>query len=88
MILPSKHLPKDRALISIGANILGQLESPRSVSELWEKLRAPQSKRCEDLALSFDWFTLALTFLFSIQAIELSNDGMVSVSSTNDRIKP
>lgn len=85
MILPSKHFPKERALITVGAVILRQLESPRSVSELWEKLRKPQGRQDNNIAISFDWFTLALTFLFSIQAIELSSDGMVSVLPTESR---
>jgi hypothetical protein len=40
MILPSKHLPPSRALITIGADILSQLDEPRAISELWERVRA------------------------------------------------
>jgi hypothetical protein len=87
MILPSKHLSQERALLTVGSLILAHLESPRSVSELWEKLREHRSRQDESLAISFDWFTLALTFLFTIQAIELRSDGLISVLPSNARGK-
>jgi hypothetical protein len=45
MILPSKHLSKDRAIISVGAEILAQLNVPRTVSELWEAVSAARGAR-------------------------------------------
>lgn len=79
MILPSKHLSEDRALISVGSRILIHLENPRSVSELWEKLRASPSAAGEDYSsLTFDWFTLAMSFLFAIRAVEMLDDGLIA----------
>lgn len=40
MILPSKHLSQNRALIGIGAEVLSQIDEPLAVSELWERVRA------------------------------------------------
>lgn len=38
MILPSKHLPQDRALLTVGGHVLTFLARPKTVSALWEEL--------------------------------------------------
>lgn len=72
MILPSKHLPQERALLTVGANLLAVLERPMTVSALW------QSVQQEDPAgLSFDWFVLALDLLYLLGAVQL-RDGLLT----------
>lgn len=39
MILPTKHLQEDRALIAIGAELLKLLDEPKTVSRLWDELK-------------------------------------------------
>ncbi len=73
MILPTKHLPPDRALLGIGAEILGQLMEPRSVSELWEAVREARGSIPSATPLSFDWFVLSLNLLYAISAVDHSN---------------
>ncbi|CAN5415523.1 hypothetical protein BH09PSE5_BH09PSE5_46100 [soil metagenome] len=73
MILPTKHLPQDRALLGVGAEILSHLKEPRSVSELWETVGEDRAKRSASAPLSFDWFVLALNLLYALSAIDLSN---------------
>lgn len=73
MILPTKYLPHDRALLSVGAEILAQLKEPRSVSELWECVREDRMKRTAATPLSFDWFVLALNLLYAVTAVDYSN---------------
>jgi hypothetical protein len=73
MILPSKHLPPDRALIGIGAEILSQLIEPRSFSELWEAVRETHSRAPSSTPLSFDWFVLALNLLYAMSAVDHRN---------------
>lgn len=70
MILPAKHLSPDRSLAGIGSDILAQLDEDRSVSELWERVRAGRSLAASPL--SYDWFVLALTMLYAISAVEYS----------------
>jgi hypothetical protein len=72
VILPTKYLPHDRALIGVGAEILNQLKQPRSISELWECVREDRETRPTATPLSFDWFILALNLLYAISAIEYS----------------
>lgn len=73
MILPTKYLPHDRALLSVGAEILAQLKEPRTVSELWECVREDRQSKITATPLSFDWFVLALNLLYAVTAIEYSN---------------
>ena len=79
MILPGKHLTPQRALIGVGADILSQLDCPRDVSELWERVRSVRAGQMAT-ALTYDWFILALTFLFTIQAID-QVDGLLQPAS-------
>ena len=37
MILPTKHINFSHSLLGLGAYILSQLQSPRSIDALWEK---------------------------------------------------
>ncbi|NUL18074.1 hypothetical protein HUN27_14590 [Agrobacterium tumefaciens] len=69
MILPTKFLPAERSLISVGGEILSVLrEGPRSVSELWERFRSDSKRK---YPLSYDWFVLALTLLYALDSVEL-----------------
>lgn len=77
MILPSKHLREDRALIGVGADILATLTEPRSVSSIWETVCHERRARSGNAVLSFDWFILALCFLYAISAVELDGEGLV-----------
>lgn len=74
MILPSKHLSERRALLTVGGEILGLLDRPRTVSSLWEAMRAGKDRTRR--RLSYDWFVLALDFLFLMNAVAL-RDGLI-----------
>lgn len=76
MILPTKRLPADRALLAIGADVLLLLSRPQTVSKLWDDIRRVRGARANANPLSFDWFVLALALLFTVGAIELM-DGRV-----------
>jgi hypothetical protein len=78
MILPGKHLRQDRALLGIGAEVLAQLDEPRSVSEVWERVREVRQASPAVAPLSFDWFILSLNLLYAISAIDLANGLLVA----------
>lgn len=79
MILPSKHLPQDRALLTVGGRVLTFLARPKTVSALWEELnRQDQGLDTTHLRrITYDWFILALDLLYSLETIELEN-GLVT----------
>ena len=76
MILPTKHLTQDRALLTVGARILLSLEHPITVSALWEQLSRDSTSPTAQNSLRYDAFVLALDLLFLMGTIQLS-DGLL-----------
>lgn len=70
MILPTKHIRPDRALLSVGANLLACLREPMTVSRLWDEIRKARSNLNLSAPISYDWFLLSLDLLFMIEAIQ------------------
>lgn len=78
MILPSKHLPQDRALLTVGAHVLTFLAHPKTVSSLWEELtRYEAGLAVMPRRITYDWFILALDLLYALGAVELKS-GLVA----------
>jgi len=75
MILPSKHVSQDRALLSVGARVLLCLSRPKTVSALWEETLLATNKGDVPL-LRYDWFVLGLDLLFLMDIIDLQ-DGLL-----------
>lgn len=72
MILPTKRINEDQALLAIGAQILHLLkDEPKTVSRLWDELKRTRDKNTISTPISYDWFVLALDFLYALKAIEL-----------------
>lgn len=78
MILPAKHLGADRAILGVGAEILRSLDRPSTVSGLWHRVSSSR-QAAEASPLSFDWFVLALDFLYTTGAVEY-NAGKIAAS--------
>ncbi len=72
MILPTKHLAQNRALLTIGARILPSLEHPITVSALWDQLSCDSKSPNTPDSLRYDSFVLALDLLFLMGTIQLS----------------
>lgn len=68
MILPSKHLSQDRALLTVGSQLLMYLSQPKTVSGLWQTISCQSGERSP---LRYDAYILALDLLFLLGAIEL-----------------
>lgn len=64
-ILPTKHISTRRSLLGVGAKILEQLDSPRTVSSLWSAVSI------EPEVATFERFVLTLDLLYAIGAIEM-----------------
>ncbi|WP_044890287.1 ABC-three component system middle component 6 [Myxococcus hansupus] len=72
MILPTKGIRADRALLSVGADVLRLLDEPKTVSRIWDEVRSAWEMRDGASRLSFDWFVLALDLLYVLGAVEMA----------------
>lgn len=66
MILPSKHIPEDQALLGVGAVLLRYLERPQTVTSLWEKVRNSRAVG------TYERFLLSLILLHITDLVDLS----------------
>ena len=76
MLLPSKSIAADQALITVAGQVLLQLDRPRTVSATWDSLRSWRERHTMPSAVPFWWFALAVDVLYACGAISLS-DGML-----------
>jgi hypothetical protein len=83
MILPTKGLAVDRALLSVGAELLRRLDRPKTVSRLWEQVRQPQSGLLE--AISYDWFLLAVDLLYLLNAVDFEDGRLQRINHRSPR---
>ncbi len=79
MILPTKRLNSERALLSVGGEILAILSEPKTVSRTWFEYKQGGSGHSSPKRVSFDWFVLALDLLYALGAIEIANGRLVKV---------
>lgn len=66
MILPTKGISAQRALATVGAQILTVLDRPQSVSATFDRLTDARRNAGLKEPVTFDWFSLALTVLYAI----------------------
>ena len=77
MLLPTKGIEPQRALLTIGASLISLLESPATVSGLWERFLKYSSEVSGHSKVTFDWFALALSMLFAIDAVSWNESGQL-----------
>lgn len=71
MIMPTKYITEDKALLGAGALVLSELQiESHTVTSLWEKLRGVPG------IVSFQRFCLILSMLYAIGALDFQ-DGIV-----------
>lgn len=73
MIMPSKYLREDEALIGVSAALLPLVEKNGNLTALWE------SAKKIDTVGSFERFILALDFLYLLGLVDLDNNKIVRV---------
>jgi hypothetical protein len=70
--MPTKHIRIENALIGVGAEILSLLDREKTASRLFHDLQ--EDRRKKDLTtIQFDWFLLAVDFLFTIGAVRFES---------------
>ena len=80
MILPTKRIEADSALLSVGADIVVAMESGSSVSAIWSRVRQLRAIRGATTPLTYDWFVLALTMLNALGLVVLEGGTLRRVS--------
>ncbi len=73
MIMPTKYLREDEALIGVSAALLPLLEKSRNLSVLWEA-----AKKIDAIG-SFERFILAMDFLYMLGLVDVRNNEIVSI---------
>ncbi|EJL6259242.1 hypothetical protein SD340_003883 [Vibrio fluvialis] len=73
MIMPSKYLREEEALIGISAVLLPLVENNGNLTTLWES-----AKKIKNIG-SFERFILALDFLYLLGIIDLRNNKIVRI---------
>jgi hypothetical protein len=80
VILPTKHVRPDRALIGVGAEVLHALKRPMTISKLWDEVRGRRTLHVPTAPIDYQWFVLSLDLLYMIGAID-SESGLVRRAS-------
>jgi hypothetical protein len=70
MILPTKHVRPDRALIGVGAEVLEILKRPMTMSRLWDEVRGLRSLHTPSAPIDYQWFVLSLDLLYTVGAVD------------------
>jgi hypothetical protein len=70
VILPTKHIPENQAILGTGAVIIRELVTPQTLSGLWEKLKM------NNMIGTYDRFVLSLDLLSIIGAIKME-EGLI-----------
>ena len=70
MILPTKHLSPDRAIITVASEILGLINNRSTVSSVWNDIQDKHRASMRQGEIPYDWFILSLDFLYLISAID------------------
>jgi hypothetical protein len=81
VILPTKHVRPDRALIGVGAELLDILKRPMTMSRLWDEVRNRRSLHTPNAPIDYHWFVLSLDLLYMIGAVNFER-GLVRKTAT------
>lgn len=77
MILPTKGVSPAKALVTVGADIIESLgDGALSITGLWRQVRDRRNGSAIT-RISFDWFVLALDMLYAVNAVELTDLGLI-----------
>lgn len=79
MILPTKRVEEDRALLTLGAKILDKLREPKTVSRLWDEVKRAEENEHHSSLVTYDWFVLSLDLLYALGTIDLEHGRLRSM---------
>ncbi|GGL27138.1 ABC-three component system middle component 6 [Nocardia jinanensis] len=77
MITPTKGISPQRALLSIGAQVVQAVEAPVTVSQAWSRLLEWRTAHEHRDSIPFWWFALSLDVLYALGLATLDDDLLV-----------
>jgi hypothetical protein len=80
MILPTKNINPDRALLTLAGKVFARLDTPSTVSGIWDDFRREQQSR----PVAYAWFILAIDLLFLMHLVWLDQDGLLRRKSGDE----
>jgi hypothetical protein len=81
VILPTKHLPPRRAIISVASEIHTLIKRTSTISSIWSDLQRQHRMSLRVGEVSYDWFILALDFLYLMGKVDYENGYIKKVKS-------
>lgn len=78
MLMPDKHISFAESLIGLGSFVLENLTTAKDIDALWKIYESVRGSEYPAFH-SFDNLLLTVDMLFAIGAIELRNDGKLSL---------
>jgi hypothetical protein len=76
MLLPDKHITLAESILGLGAFVLGELlERPQSIDRLYKQMSEASESPALPAYHDFDALILAIIFLYSVGALELTESG-------------
>ena len=78
MLLPDKHIRLSESILGFAGLVVVSLTHPATFDDLWKRVREQLDTPEWPAAHGVENFVLALCFLFSIGAVDVSADGELS----------
>ncbi|TCN63034.1 hypothetical protein CLV25_11612 [Acetobacteroides hydrogenigenes] len=73
MLMPTKHINFSQSLLGFGSYLLGKLNRPKTIDELWRDYQDDLKNELYASEHSFDNLVLSLIFLYGINTIVEKN---------------
>lgn len=80
MIQPTKGISVDRALLTVGAQVLQQLDTPATVTAAWHSLKDWRRRASYPSNMPYSWFVLSLDVLYALDVLSYENGLLVKRS--------
>lgn len=74
MIMPTKGISPQRALLTVGAQVASVLDSPLTVSQAWLRLREWRQENDHAAPVPFEWFALSLDLLYALGVLQFDGE--------------
>lgn len=75
MIMPSKYVREEEAIIGVGSILLQHIKNNINISTLWENVKT------NHIVVTFDRFVIALDFLYILGIIDVKQNDIVRIKS-------